>query len=66
MEKKLEQMIIDYRTKKAELEAAAKAELAPIWSEVIKLQTKIKNKKIEEKKAKRIAFLREELAKLES
>ena len=66
MEKKLEEMIINYRAKKEELEANMKAQLAPLWGEVMSLQTKVKEKKEAEKKAKRIAYLKEELAKLES
>lgn len=62
---KLDTMISEYKIKKAELETEAKKVLAPMWDDVLKLQGEIKQVKLAEKKAKRIAQLKEELAKLE-
>ena len=61
----LETKILNYRAKKEELQAKMSAELAPIWADVQSLQAEIKAAKTAEKKAKRIAYLKEQLAELE-
>ena len=63
---KLENMIVDYKAKKEELVANMKAELAPIWAEVVKEQMKVKAASVKAKKEARIARLEEELAELKS
>ena len=57
-------MINEYKSKKEELTIAMKAELAPMWAEIVKVQAEESAKKAEAKKAARIAMLEEELAKL--
>lgn len=62
----LEAMINEYQAKKDELKIAAAAVLQPMWSKIVEEQSKVKAAKDQEKKANRIAYLKEELAKLES
>lgn len=66
MEKKLETLIAEYKDAKEAAKAEMQAKLAPLWAEVLKVQAEVKAVKVAEKKAKRIAYLKEELAKLEA
>ena len=73
MENKLEQMMAEYKAKKEKLMAQVKAELAPVWEEVVEMQKAVKkaNDKAKAEKAienatKQLEAAKAKLATLDS
>ena len=60
---KLETLITNYRAKKEELTAQMKAELAPLWSEIVAEQAKVKKANDIAKAKKAAAYAKDQLAK---
>ena len=59
---KLETLVANYQAKKEELTVAMKAELAPLWSEIVAEQAAVKKANSIKKAEKQAAYAKEQLA----